>query len=107
MEKIADALHIPHRHHQEAPKEEAQPAAEAAKPTPVFDSEKVTVIFVLGGPGAGESRPCRHTQHRLTRLSLQGKGTQCANLVHDFGFCHLSGVFLLKVLYCFTADAYL
>ena len=87
----------------------AQPATEVAdKPkSPVFDNNKITVLFVLGGPGAGESRPCRHTQHRLTRLSLQGKGTQCANLVHDFGFCHLSGVFLLKVLYCFTADAYL
>lgn len=79
MEKIADALHIPHRHHQEAPKDAAHPAtsAEAVKPTPVFDSEKVTVIFVLGGPGAG-------------------KGTQCANLVQDFGFCHLSAGDLLR-----------
>lgn len=52
VDKIAGALHLtPHK--------------------PTFDS-KVTVIFVLGGPGAG-------------------KGTQCARLVDDFGFCHLSG----------------
>jgi UMP-CMP kinase len=37
-----------------------------------FDPEKVTVIFVLGGPGAG-------------------KGTQCENLVEDYSFKHLSG----------------
>nr|GAT57579.1 UMP-CMP kinase [Mycena chlorophos] len=45
--------------------------------SPVFDHNKVTVIFVLGGPGAG-------------------KGTQCANLVEDFGFCHLSAGDLLR-----------
>ncbi|RAL63073.1 hypothetical protein DID88_004158 [Monilinia fructigena] len=33
--------------------------------------EKVTILFVLGGPGAG-------------------KGTQCANLVRDYNFTHLS-----------------
>jgi len=38
----------------------------------VFDSSKVTVIFVLGGPGVG-------------------KGTQCESLVRDYGFKHLSG----------------
>lgn len=42
-----------------------------------FDHSKVTVIFVLGGPGAG-------------------KGTQCARLVEDFGFCHLSAGDLLR-----------
>jgi len=42
-----------------------------------FDHEKVTVIYVLGGPGAG-------------------KGTQCAKLVNDFGFCHLSAGDLLR-----------
>jgi len=45
--------------------------------TPAFDNEKVTVIFVLGGPGAG-------------------KGTQCARLVKDFHFCHLSAGDLLR-----------
>jgi len=45
--------------------------------TPVFDNNKVTVIFVLGGPGAG-------------------KGTQCAKLVEEYGFCHLSAGDLLR-----------
>lgn len=44
---------------------------------PVFDSTEVTVIFVLGGPGAG-------------------KGTQCARLVKDFNFAHLSAGDLLR-----------
>jgi predicted PilT family ATPase len=37
-----------------------------------FDPLKTTVIFVLGGPGAG-------------------KGTQCEKIVKDYGFVHLSG----------------
>ncbi|KAF7329802.1 Uridylate kinase [Mycena kentingensis (nom. inval.)] len=45
--------------------------------SPIYDRSKVTVIFVLGGPGAG-------------------KGTQCAYLVKDFGFCHLSAGDLLR-----------
>jgi len=45
--------------------------------SPVFDSRKVTVIYVLGGPGAG-------------------KGTQCGKLVETFGFCHLSAGDLLR-----------
>ncbi|KAJ1562387.1 hypothetical protein HK405_012727 [Cladochytrium tenue] len=40
-------------------------------------SKDTTVVFVLGGPGAG-------------------KGTQCANLVRDFGFIHLSAGDLLR-----------
>jgi len=44
---------------------------------PRFDNSKVTVVFVLGGPGAG-------------------KGTQCARLVEHFGFCHLSAGDLLR-----------
>ncbi|TDL25066.1 UMP-CMP kinase [Rickenella mellea] len=44
---------------------------------PVFDYGKVTVVFVLGGPGAG-------------------KGTQCALLVKNFGFSHLSAGDLLR-----------
>ncbi|MCO5580076.1 hypothetical protein L7F22_033942 [Adiantum nelumboides] len=44
---------------------------------PTFDSEKVLVIFVLGGPGAG-------------------KGTQCERLVSQYGFVHLSAGDLLR-----------
>lgn len=39
--------------------------------------EKPKVVFVLGGPGAG-------------------KGTQCANIVKEFGFVHLSAGDLLR-----------
>lgn len=42
-----------------------------------FGSDEVSVVFVLGGPGAG-------------------KGTQCANIVNDFGFVHLSAGDLLR-----------
>ncbi|CAA0829905.1 UMP-CMP kinase 3 [Striga hermonthica] len=39
--------------------------------------KKVTVVFVLGGPGSG-------------------KGTQCANIVENFGYTHLSAGDLLR-----------
>ncbi|GAA95073.1 hypothetical protein E5Q_01728 [Mixia osmundae IAM 14324] len=42
-----------------------------------FSPEEVTVIFVLGGPGAG-------------------KGTQCAKLVDKYNFVHLSAGDLLR-----------
>ncbi|KAF8379133.1 hypothetical protein HHK36_028562 [Tetracentron sinense] len=41
------------------------------------NKKKVTVVFVLGGPGSG-------------------KGTQCANVVQHFGFTHLSAGDLLR-----------
>lgn len=44
---------------------------------PIFDPADITVIFVLGGPGAG-------------------KGTQCSNLVRDYSFKHLSAGDLLR-----------
>lgn len=44
---------------------------------PLWSSDEVTLIFVLGGPGAG-------------------KGTQCAKLVSDYGFKHLSAGDLLR-----------
>ena len=47
------------------------------KSTPTFSPDKTSVIFVLGGPGAG-------------------KGTQCAKLVRDYGFTHLSAGDLLR-----------
>ncbi|KAF2645770.1 UMP-CMP kinase-like protein [Massarina eburnea CBS 473.64] len=49
----------------------------ASRTSPIFSPDDVTVIFVLGGPGAG-------------------KGTQCANLVSDYGFKHLSAGDLLR-----------
>ncbi|KAF2759224.1 UMP-CMP kinase-like protein [Pseudovirgaria hyperparasitica] len=44
---------------------------------PLYSKDEATVIFVLGGPGAG-------------------KGTQCAKLVEDYGFKHLSAGDLLR-----------
>src|SRR4051794_27128912 len=49
----------------------------STRSSPLWSPENVTVIFVLGGPGAG-------------------KGTQCANLVSDYGFKHLSAGDLLR-----------
>lgn len=43
----------------------------------MYSPAEATVIFVLGGPGAG-------------------KGTQCANLVRDYAFKHLSAGDLLR-----------
>ena len=48
-----------------------------AKSTPTFSPDTTSVIFVLGGPGAG-------------------KGTQCENIVRDYGFTHLSAGDLLR-----------
>ncbi|KAI9275420.1 adenylate kinase-domain-containing protein [Phascolomyces articulosus] len=63
---------------QEKPKEE-EPKVEQSttQPIPAFSSDEVTVVFVLGGPGAG-------------------KGTQCENLKKDYGFVHLSAGDLLR-----------
>lgn len=63
IDKIAEVLHL---HNDKSQQMSA-----------VFDHTKVTVLFVLGGPGAG-------------------KGTQCSYLVEDFGFCHLSAGDLLR-----------
>jgi len=73
IEKIAEKLHL----HKKSPEHTASPAKVDANTSQVFDHEKVTVIFVLGGPGAG-------------------KGTQCARLVKDYGFAHLSAGDLLR-----------
>ena len=51
--------------------------SEPHKPKPAFAPDQTSVIYVLGGPGAG-------------------KGTQCANLVRDYGFTHLSAGDLLR-----------
>ena len=44
---------------------------------PAFDPKKITVVYMLGGPGSG-------------------KGTQSAYLVRDYGFTHLSAGDLLR-----------
>lgn len=54
---------------------EQLPAPNRSKP--LYSPEDAVVIFVLGGPGSG-------------------KGTQCANLVRDYGFKHLSAGDLLR-----------
>ncbi|GAA6034621.1 hypothetical protein JCM8097_005427 [Rhodosporidiobolus ruineniae] len=59
------------------PQELGTAATTSATSSPAFDPKEVTVIFVLGGPGAG-------------------KGTQCARLVNDYGFVHLSAGDLLR-----------
>eukprot|EP00002_Diphylleia_rotans_P008717 TRINITY_DN18721_c0_g1_i1.p2 TRINITY_DN18721_c0_g1~~TRINITY_DN18721_c0_g1_i1.p2 ORF type:complete len:200 (-),score=41.12 TRINITY_DN18721_c0_g1_i1:294-893(-) len=50
-------------------------------------SPKPRVVFVLGGPGAG-------------------KGTQCENIVRDFGFVHLSAGDLLRAERANAASQY-
>ncbi|QLL34160.1 hypothetical protein HG536_0G00170 [Torulaspora globosa] len=60
---------------EEAPEEVKK---EYKKPKqPAFSPDQVSVVFVLGGPGAG-------------------KGTQCAKLVNDYHFVHLSAGDLLR-----------
>lgn len=54
---------------------EQLPAPNRTKP--LYKPEDALVLFVLGGPGAG-------------------KGTQCENLVRDYGFKHLSAGDLLR-----------
>lgn len=60
---------------EEAP-EEVKEESEKVK-EPAFSPDQVSVVFVLGGPGAG-------------------KGTQCAKLVNDYHFVHLSAGDLLR-----------
>lgn len=57
--------------------ETSRPASLPDTSKPTFDKERVTVIFVLGGPGAG-------------------KGTQSEKMVRDYGFVHLSAGDLLR-----------
>jgi UMP-CMP kinase len=92
IDSIAEKLHL---------KNHNQATDTTLKKKPVFDNSKVTVIYVLGGPGAGEinkhSRfpPTQQISHSLYFFFFfQGKGTQCARLVEDFGFCHLSGMII-------------
>jgi len=75
VEKTADVLHLPGVHKRE--EDHAEAASEGETKKPIFEKEKVTVIFVLGGPGAG-------------------KGTQCSLLVEKYNFSHLSAGDLLR-----------
>jgi UMP-CMP kinase len=56
-----------------------QPSAptSSTNTTPTFDPQKVTVVYILGGPGSG-------------------KGTQSTHLVQDYGFIHMSAGDLLR-----------
>lgn len=49
LEKLAEKLHLK----SPASKEESAKSETSMKKGPVFDNSKITVIFVLGGPGAG------------------------------------------------------
>ncbi|KKA21142.1 Uridylate kinase, partial [Rasamsonia emersonii CBS 393.64] len=60
----------------DVPQELAAPQT-SSNTSPRFSPDEVTVVFVLGGPGAG-------------------KGTQSENLVRDYGFTHLSAGDLLR-----------
>ena len=60
-----------------APEIQPELPTASANITPAFDPSDVTVVYILGGPGAG-------------------KGTQSANLVRDYGFKHLSAGDLLR-----------
>ncbi len=53
------------------------PPLTSSNTSPAFDADKVTVVYILGGPGSG-------------------KGTQSARLVQDYGFVHLSAGDLLR-----------
>ena len=102
--KIADALHLPGTH-KSGDETQAVATAEGASKKPIFDNEKVTVIFVLGGPGAGtpfpfpplltHSFPLPHDASSLSFGNI-GKGTQCTLLVERFNFSHLSAGDLLR-----------
>jgi UMP-CMP kinase len=56
-----------------------QPSAptSSTNTTPTFDPQKVTVVYILGGPGSG-------------------KGTQSTHLVQNYGFIHMSAGDLLR-----------
>jgi UMP-CMP kinase len=58
----------------------------------VFDHTKVTVVYVLGGPGAGGWFGLFPNMESHSENLHTGKGTQCAKIVEDYGFVHLSGL---------------
>ena len=60
-----------------APQIQPEAPLTSSNVSPAFDPNKVTVVYILGGPGSG-------------------KGTQSAHLVQDYGFKHLSAGDLLR-----------
>lgn len=63
--------------YQKSPPRALEEGPRETKKKPAFSQDELSVIFVLGGPGAG-------------------KGTQCTKLVNDYGFVHLSAGDLLR-----------
>jgi len=70
IQKIQEAFHLKKGN-------ESQEVTPQKTGATTYDHNKVKVIYVLGGPGVG-------------------KGTQCENLVRDYGFVHLSAGDLLR-----------
>lgn len=72
IDTIKDKLHHHHDKHAttQTPPTPVSPETETSKEapdvkfsdTPVFDANKITVIFVLGGPGAGTSSVRPHQE---------------------------------------------
>jgi UMP-CMP kinase len=92
-QKIANARRFPVIHKDED-KAAAVAGVEAKKP--ILEKEKVTVVFVLGGPGAGVSLCPLHINSSSSVIHRLGKGTQCGLLVEEFNFSHLSAGDLLR-----------
>ena len=64
LDKIAEKLHLKSA----ASEEESVKSETDTKKCPAFDNSKITVIFVLGGPGAG-------MRLRLTRFQACGSSS--------------------------------
>ncbi|CAK7201430.1 bifunctional uridylate/adenylate kinase [Sporothrix eucalyptigena] len=70
-------LLVNQRNQNKMDKQSGKPSGGSDIPKPTFSTDDVSVVFVLGGPGAG-------------------KGTQCARLVKAYNFTHLSAGDLLR-----------
>ncbi|ORY99148.1 adenylate kinase-domain-containing protein [Syncephalastrum racemosum] len=75
--KSREGQPVQRRNKKETKSEEPEKAQPEVPQVPAFSPDEVTVVFVLGGPGAG-------------------KGTQCENLKRDYNFVHLSAGDLLR-----------
>lgn len=69
--KIAEKLHLK----SPAPKEESTKSETDMTKGPAFDSSKITVIFVLGGPGAGASLQLTWVQASDSSLACRQRNT--------------------------------